>query len=107
MQGREKYMTKSSQKKSFFERLFGPLLRKPRNREELTSVLAETEHSGIINHDAFNMIQGVLQVSNMKVRDAMIHRQQMVMIPAEATYETALPIMIGSGHSRFPVIGET
>lgn len=99
-------MTKKKPKTSFGKWLLKALPRKPRDREELTSVLHEAENADIINHDAFNMIQGVLQVSNMKVRDAMIHRQQMVVIPADATYESALPIMIGSGHSRFPVIGE-
>jgi magnesium and cobalt transporter len=82
-------------------------LRKPQDSEELIFMLRDAEKKGILNEDASKMMQSVMEVSNMKVRDAMIHRQQMVVIPADATYETALPIMIASGHSRFPVVGET
>lgn len=99
-------MTEGEQPKSFKGKLLNSLLRKPKNSAELLFLLREMEKKGILNPDAFKMIQGVLQVSNRKVRDAMIHRQQMVVIPADATYETALSIMIGSAHSRFPVIGE-
>ncbi len=98
-------MTKDA-RKSLKKRMWHAFLRKPNNREELTLILSDAQKDGILNHDAFKMIEGVLQVSNMKVRDAMIHRQQMVVLPADATYETALPIMIGSAHSRFPVVGE-
>ncbi len=50
------------------------------------------------------MIEGVLQVSQMRVRDIMIPRVQMVVLPKDATLESILPLVAESGHSRYPVI---
>ncbi len=52
------------------------------------------------------MIEGVLQVSEMRVRDIMIPRIQMVVVPREADLATIFPLVIESAHSRFPVIDE-
>jgi len=53
------------------------------------------------------MIEGVLQVSEMQVRDIMIPRSQMVVVSREDDITEFLPLIIESGHSRFPVVGET
>lgn len=50
------------------------------------------------------MIEGVLQVSQMRVRDIMIPRAQMMSLPKDATLESILPLVTESGHSRYPVI---
>jgi magnesium and cobalt transporter len=52
------------------------------------------------------MMKGALEVSEMQVRDAMIPRSQMVVVPASLEIQAFLPRIIESGHSRFPVIGE-
>lgn len=52
------------------------------------------------------MIEGALAVSEMQVRDAMIPRSHMVVIPLDTSLEEFLPLVLESGHSRFPVIGE-
>jgi magnesium and cobalt transporter len=48
----------------------------------------------------------VLEVSEMQVRDIMVPRSQMVVVNRDDRPETILPVVIESGHSRFPVIGE-
>jgi magnesium and cobalt transporter len=78
----------------------------PKNREELESLLHELRDAGVLNSDALAMMLGALEVSEQQVRDAMIPRSQMVVVPADIDLEVFLPRIIESGHSRFPVIGE-
>jgi magnesium and cobalt transporter len=78
----------------------------PRDTEELTQVLASARQRGIISPDAFDMLEGVLQVIEMQVRDIMVSRSQMVIVNRDDAPEEILPTVIESGHSRYPVIGE-
>ena len=52
------------------------------------------------------MIEGVLEVSEMRVRDIMIPRSQMVTLDVNASIKDSIPKIIESGHSRFPVVNE-
>ena len=52
------------------------------------------------------MLVGVLEVSEIQVRDVMIPRSQMVVIDIEQEFDEILAVIVDSGHSRFPVIGE-
>jgi len=52
------------------------------------------------------MIKGVLQVSEMQVRDIMIPRAQMDVIDIADAPEAFIPFVIETAHSRFPVMGE-
>lgn len=79
----------------------------PRNREELLGSLREAQQRGLIDAEALVMLEGVLEVNEMQVRDVMIPRSQMVVVQRDATLEELLPILAESQHSRFPVIGES
>ncbi len=52
------------------------------------------------------MMEGALDVSEMQVRDVMIPRSQMVVVHEDSDLDSCLPLILESGHSRFPVIGE-
>jgi magnesium and cobalt transporter len=78
----------------------------PRDMQELSEVLAHARDRGIIDDDAFEMFEGVLQVIELQVRDIMVPRSQMVIVDRDAPPAEILPAVIESGHSRFPVIGE-
>lgn len=78
----------------------------PRDLEDFTEILASARDRGIVNPETFDMIEGVLQVSELQVRDIMVPRSQMVVVDRDASPEEILPTVIESGHSRFPVIGE-
>jgi magnesium and cobalt transporter len=52
------------------------------------------------------MIEGVLQVSDLRVGDIMIPRAEMVAIRRDDPLERILEIAVESAHSRFPVTGE-
>jgi magnesium and cobalt transporter len=78
----------------------------PQDREQLIELINESCDKGIIDTDAVAMIEGALAVSEMQVRDAMVPRSHMVVVPLENPLEEFLPLILESGHSRFPVIGE-
>lgn len=78
----------------------------PRDVDDLSGVLAQARERGIINADAFEMLEGVLRVAELQVRDIMVARSQMTIVNRDDPPEEILPVVIESGHSRFPVIGE-
>lgn len=91
---------------NLFEKLSRIFLDIPQNRQELVEILQASEKRSLLDMDALSMIEGVLQVSEMQVRDIMIPRSHMVVLEEDTAYEDMLPVVIDSGHSRFPVIGE-
>ena len=78
----------------------------PRGREQLVEELRDASARGLIDADALSMIEGVLEVADTQVRDIMVPRSQMVVIQRDDAAEAILPVVVESGHSRFPVIGE-
>ena len=78
----------------------------PRDLDELAEVLADAHEKGLIDADALEMLRGVLEVAELQVRDIMVPRSQMVVVNRSDSPEEILPIVIESGHSRFPVIGD-
>lgn len=93
--------------RSWLERLGNLLTGEPRDREELIEVLRDAQQRDLLNLDALAMMEGVLQVTEMQVRDIMIPRSQMIVGKGDNTPEELLPIVIESGHSRFPIIGDS
>lgn len=92
------------QKRTWFERLSNILIREPQDREQLMNVLRDAEERHILSEEMLTMIESVVQVSEMHVRDVMIPKAQMAVIDYESSLEQLLPIVIDSSHSRFPVI---
>jgi magnesium and cobalt transporter len=93
--------------RSWIDRLSQALLGEPQDREQLIHVLRDAQGRGLFDVDAQAMIEGVLQVTEMQVRDIMIPRSQMVVVDRDAEPDELIRIAIGSGHSRFPVIGDS
>jgi magnesium and cobalt transporter len=95
---------KPSNKPSLFERLSHFLLREPEDREQLFELLHGAYENHLMDADSLAMIEGVLQVSEMQVRDIMIPRSQMDVIDITDPPEVFIPHVIETAHSRFPVI---
>jgi len=95
-----------SDHKSWLERLSQAIIREPKDREQLVELLRDAEDRDLLDAEALTMIEGVLQVSEMRARDIMIPRGQMVVIEEGAKLNDVLPIAIESAHSRFPIIAE-
>ncbi|MDH5632041.1 MAG: CBS domain-containing protein [Gammaproteobacteria bacterium] len=90
--------------KSLLDRLSQALLGEPSNREELVEVLRDSASRNLMSHDALEMIEGVLQVADMQVRDIMVPRAQMDVVDKNQTPEEYLPLVVDTAHSRFPMI---
>jgi len=96
--------SKLSNKPSLLERLSHFLLREPEDREQLVALLHSAYENNLMDADSLAMIEGVLQVSEMQVRDIMIPRSQMDVIDITDPPEAFIPHVIETAHSRFPVI---
>jgi magnesium and cobalt transporter len=99
-------MADDSNKPGWLERLSHFLLREPEDREQLIELLHTSYEKNLLDADALSMIEGVLQVTEMQVRDIMIPRSQMDVIDITDPPEKFIPFVIETAHSRFPVIGE-
>jgi magnesium and cobalt transporter len=97
-------MAADSEKPSLLERLSHFLLREPEDREQLVELLHSAYENNLMDADSLAMIEGVLQVSEMQVRDIMIPRSQMDVIDITDPPEVFIPHVIETAHSRFPVI---
>src|ERR1700683_938500 len=78
----------------------------PRDLAELIESLREASERGLFNGDALVMLEGVLAVADMQVRDIMVPRSQMVFVERDESPDKLVELVVESGHSRFPVIGE-
>jgi magnesium and cobalt transporter len=94
----------SHPKPSWLERLSAFLMREPEDREQLIELLHSAYERNLMDADALAMIEGVLQVGEMHVRDIMIPRSQMDVVDINDEPEAFLPRVIETAHSRFPVI---
>ncbi|MBW5802393.1 CBS domain-containing protein [Coxiella endosymbiont of Ornithodoros amblus] len=92
--------------RSWLERLSHALLWEPKDREQLIELLHDAKERNLLDQGALAMIEGVLRVSEKKVRGVMIPRAQMIVVDHDATPQSTLPIIIESAHSRFPIISE-
>jgi magnesium and cobalt transporter len=77
-----------------------------KDRAQLVEMLAESRERGVLDADAFAMLEGVLAVADLQVRDIMIPRVQMVCLHRDDPIASILPAVVESGHSRFPVLDD-
>lgn len=95
----------TTEQPGWLQRLFSGNLRTPRSRQELLDLVKDAVENEIVDNEAFQIIEGALDVSNQQVREVMIAKAQMISIQADESPAQFLPKVIESGHSRFPVIG--
>jgi magnesium and cobalt transporter len=100
------HSSNGSANKSFLHKVMQVLTPEPKNKDQLVEVLDDAQDRDLINPETKQMIKGVLDVSEMRVREIMIPRSQMVTIDINHSLEEFLPIILESGHSRFPVVNE-
>lgn len=99
-------MSKESDSTGWFSRLKLLLQVEPQNKDELMSLLRDAQIRQLIDEDTLTMIQGVLLFDELKVRDIMIPKKQMICIDENTLLPEIIEIVAHSGHSRFPVFGE-
>jgi magnesium and cobalt transporter len=93
-------------KPSLMERLSALLAREPEDRDQLREMLHGANERQLIDADALAMIEGVLSVSELTVREIMIPRAQMDCVSTDDEPAEFIPLVLETKHSRFPVVGE-
>src|SRR5574338_1677783 len=88
------------------ERLSALLMREPGDRADLVRLLRSAYQRNLIDADVLSIIEGALTVSEMQVRDIMIPRARMDVIDIHEPVDKFIPQVIGTAHSRFPVIDQ-
>ena len=91
---------------NLFEKLSRIFLDIPQDRQELVEILQASEKGDLLDMDALTMIEGVLQVTEMQVRDVMLPRSQMIVLEREMSLQEVLPVVVDAAHSRYPVVGD-
>lgn len=100
-------MNKTKNKSSWLAGFFSKYSDNRDERTKLLERLQEAQKNGVINMEALAMIEGVFQVSEMRVRDIMVPRAHMVALQEDMSVKDMLPVIANSGHSRFPVVDES
>lgn len=78
----------------------------PQDREDLLANLRVAAERGLFDADAMSMIEGVLGVADLRVRDIMVPRAQMASVRRNQPSAQLLATVVESGHSRFPVMDD-
>ena len=91
---------------SWMRKLGRALSGEAEDREDLVQQMRQALERGLIDSDALQMMEGVLGVADLQVRDIMIPRSQMVTVRRDDPPEKLLPVIVESGHSRFPVVDD-
>lgn len=99
-------MNKEDEAGSWFLRLKQFLQVEPQNKEELISLLRDDKIRAFIDAETLGMIEGVIQFSQMRVRDIMLPKQQMTCLSQDDDLKKVIDTVTISGHSRFPVTGD-
>ena len=90
----------------WLKRLTQTFAAEPQDRQQLLEILREARTRGLLDADALHMLEGVLEVANLHVRDIMVPRAQMVFVRRDDPVSRILPTVVESGHSRFPVMDQ-
>lgn len=73
--------------------------------EDILAFLQQARANEVLEQNTYNMLEGVLEVQQTRVKDVMVPKSQMISIDSQTSLANILPIVVKSGHSRFPVIG--
>ncbi len=92
--------------RSWLERITHLVSGEPRNIDELLDELRSAQANGLLSNDTLSMVEGAIEVADLRVRDVMIARAHMVSLPVDAPLADIVRRVIESGHSRFPVHGD-
>ena len=93
--------------KSWLDKLLHAFSTEPKSRDELLEIIKDAANNHLLDQEALSIIEGALDVSSLQAREIMVPRSQIIAVRMEDSPQEYLPQIIESGHSRFPVIGES
>ncbi len=80
-------------------RLFGRNL----TEEDLQTLMEEGEQEGVLDPGEHEMIDGVLELTDTRVREIMVPRTDMRALPLETPLDQVVAFVVAEEHSRVPV----
>ncbi len=89
---------------TWWQRLMQGMNAGPQTRDDVLTLLRAAREQDLVDADAWYMIQGVFGTAELQVRDIMVPRAQMASVRADWMLDKILPVVVDSGHSRFPVL---
>jgi CBS domain containing-hemolysin-like protein len=75
--------------------------------EELKSIVTEGHREGFIEGDTREMIESVMELTDVSVAEIMTPRTYMVAMRVDKPWDETVRFVIDSGHSRIPIYGES
>lgn len=102
----DKIAVPDSPKTGLFDKIGNLFQGEPKTQDELLEIIHGAKQREVIDQKTKEMIKGVIDVSQLRVRDIMIPRAQMITLGLHQSVQEFLPEIIESTHSRFPVITE-
>lgn len=101
-----------------FSSLLTALSRKfsPKDSEQVTGIFTEDEilefvdrasSSEAIEDDEAEMVQSIFELDETRIRSIMVPRADMLTVGLDDSLEQALDLLLSSGYSRVPVLGES
>jgi putative hemolysin len=71
--------------------------------EELRLIVERGGEQGVLEAEEEQMINAVIELGERRVHEVMVPRVSIAGLPADATFEGAIDVVIERGHSRIPV----
>lgn len=92
-------------KKNYFTLLLHHLFHESlKNRHDLLHLIRDFEQNSLIDPDTRDMLEGVIDIAEQKVRDIMVPRAKIIYLKNTQSWDEQFKIIIESAHSRFPVL---
>lgn len=76
----------------------------PQDQNDLLYLLRDAQNRSLINAETLSMLEGVILFAQMRVRDIMLPKKQMICIHEHIDLPEVMQRVTESGHSRFPVL---
>jgi len=95
---------------TLFHRLAGRIPEVPDEEsfeDEIRTIVTEGHREGLLEEDAREMIEGVIELGDVSVSEIMTPRTDMVSIPMALSWQEALDFVVQVGHTRIPVYEKT
>jgi CBS domain containing-hemolysin-like protein len=71
--------------------------------EDIRTIVTEGHREGLLEEDAREMIEGVIELGDLDVSEIMTPRTDMVIMPVSLSWEEALKFVVDVGLTRIPV----
>ncbi|XXK28085.1 HlyC/CorC family transporter [Arenicellales bacterium nBUS_45] len=93
----------SSAGMTWIQKLAYLITRLPKTRDQLFGLMREARAAELVDDDTLQMMERVVEVSDLQVEQVMVSRGQMITVDVNQNLSELLPVITESAHSRFPV----